>query len=496
LAFFKTTKLKTKPKSSWLVLTRKSADFLPRTIHSYTLCLITQNNKKQMTSRKYKAVLISMSGVRVYNKKLLELGLTLPGFVDRSEVIASLPSLGLLTLASHTPKNWDIVYIELDDYNDNDLNKIIIEKPDIIAFSSLTARIYETYELATFFKKQNFKIIIGGLHTSALPREAMKYADTVIQGEGEKIWVQLLLDYEEGKLKSFYSSLLNSNYSFDLNNSKTPKYELLDISKYNRLTIQTTRGCPLHCNFCAASRTISSYKKKPIHLIEKELNKILEVWDKPFIELADDNTFVDKKWSKELLKLFGKYNIKWFTETDISIAYDDELLELLAKSNCAQVLIGFETSNSEGLKGLDRNNWKYQQYDNYINAIEKIQSYGISVNGCFILGFDTDTKETFIETEQFITKSGLSEVQITLLTPFPGTDLYHQLKKEKRLLKSEYWDKCTLFDVTFQPKNFTVLELENLFQNLMSKIYSPESVLKRRSTFKQVLRNKITYNKK
>ncbi|MGB4885938.1 MAG: radical SAM protein, partial [Ferruginibacter sp.] len=251
-----------------------------------------------------------------------------------------------------------------------------------------------------------------------------------------------------------------------------------------------TRGCPLHCNFCASSRTISSYKKKPINLIEKELNKIFEIWNRPFIELADDNTFIDKFWSKQLLNLFSNYKMKWFTETDISVSYDDELLEKLAKSNCVQVLIGFETSTAKGLKNLDKANWKYKQFDNYYKAIEKIQSYGISVNGCFILGFDTDTLETFNETEKFIKQSNLSEVQITMLTPFPNTELYHQLKKEKRLLQENYWDKCTLFDATFEPKYFTVQEFENQFQNLMNNIYSDKNVKERKSKFKSILKSK------
>lgn len=443
--------------------------------------------------KEYKVVLISMSGVRVYNKKLLELGLTLPGFVDRSKVIASLPSLGLLTLAAHTPEHWEVVYRELDDYTESDLDEIISLNPDIIAFSSLTARINETYLLSTKLRELGFTTIIGGLHVSALPEEGIKYADCVIQGEGEIIWDVLLRDFENNKLKHLYSSIRNHNFTFSLDASRVPKYELLDIAKYNRLPIQTTRGCPLHCNFCAASRTISSYKKKPIGQVEKELNKIFEVWNKPFIELADDNTFVDKSWSKELLKLFSKYKMKWFTETDVSVAYDDEVLELLAKSNCAQVLIGFETSNRKALVGIDKGNWKFKQFDNYLKAIDKIQSYGISVNGCFILGFDTDTTETFTETELFIRESNLAEVQITLLTPFPDTTLYNQLKQENRLLSENYWDKCTLFDVNFIPQNFTVAELEYNFQNLMQNVYTEEAVKERRGKFRQTLRNKANF---
>lgn len=431
-----------------------------------------------------------MSGVRVYNQKLLELGLTLPGFVERSKVIASLPSLGLLTLASHTPENWKVVYKELDNYTDREIAEIENEKPDIIAFSSLTARINETYTLTTRFKKSGIKVVIGGLHVSAMPDEAMKFADSIIQGEGEVIWSKLLVDFENNNLKPLYSSLADKDNIFHLHQAKVPSYELLDISKYNRLTLQTTRGCPLHCSFCASSRTISSYKKKPIEIVEKELNKIFEVWNRPFIELADDNTFIDKVWSKQLLQLFSNYKMKWFTETDISVAYDEELLESLAKSNCVQILIGFETSTANGLKNLDKANWKYKQFDNYYKAIEKIQSYGISVNGCFILGFDTDTLNTFEETEKFIKQSNLSEVQLTMLTPFPNTSLYHQFKNENRLLEENYWDKCTLFDATYIPKNFTVQEFENHFQSLMTNTYSDKNVKERKSHFKTILKSK------
>lgn len=438
----------------------------------------------------YKVILISMSGVRVYNQKLLELGLTLPGFVERSKVIASLPSLGLLTLASHTPDHWEVIYKELDDYTEEEIRDITNEKPDIIAFSSLTARINETYSLSKRFRATGITVVIGGLHVTAMPEEAMKFADSVIQGEGEYIWETLLQDFENHRLRPLYSSLTEARHKFPLSNSKVPRYELLDISRYNRLTIQTTRGCPLHCSFCAASRTISTYKKKPIGKVREELDKIFDIWSKPFIELADDNTFVDKSWSKQLLRLFSDYKMKWFTETDISLAYDEELLELLAKSNCAQVLIGFETPTARGLKNLDTANWKYKQFEYYEKAIEKIQSYGISVNGCFILGFDTDTTETFAETEAFIRDSKLSEVQITMLTPFPGTSLYHQLKSENRLLKDNYWDQCTLFDATFQPKNFTLEEFEYQFQHLMTRVYTDENVRERKSNFKALLKAK------
>lgn len=443
-----------------------------------------------MIKTSYKAILVSLSGVRVYNPRFMELGLTLPGFVDRSKVIASLPSLGLLSLAAYTPKNWEVVYKEMDNWDESILNNLIKEKPDVVALSALTPRIHEAYKLTGLLRKEGITVILGGLYASAVPEEALNHADVVVQGEGELIWPQLLQDFENNELLPFYSSLKTPEYVCKLDSYRVPRYDLLDIKKYNRLTLQTTRGCPLHCSFCAASRTISTYKKKPIERIEAELQAILNIWPRPFIELADDNTFVDKKWSKELLKLFGKYPLKWFTETDISVADDDELLELLQASGCAQVLIGFESTTPKALKGLDRNDWKLKQFDRYHEAIDKIQSYGISVNGCFIIGFDTDTVDTFEATENFIKQSNLSEVQLTLLTPFPGTDLHNSLKAQNRLMEKNLWEKCTLFDLTFQPKNMTFGELEDGFAQLMQKVYAPTEVERRQSNFRKTIQNK------
>ena len=127
----------------------------------------------------------------------------------------------------------------------------------------------------------------------------------------------------------------------------------------------------MNCTFCAASKLISPYQLKPIDHIERELETIFKIWNRPFIELADDNTFVNKKWSKDLLRLFRKYPMKWFTESDISIADDTELLELLAESNCAQVLIGLESASPESLSGIEANDWKRRQFDSYMEKIEK-----------------------------------------------------------------------------------------------------------------------------
>jgi radical SAM superfamily enzyme YgiQ (UPF0313 family) len=432
---------------------------------------------------------LAMSGVRVRDPGLLALGLTLPGFVERSKVIASLPSLGLLTLAARTPDDWDIAYREYDELPENAAESIRDEGFGVVAISSLTARIPETYRLAGELRAAGILVILGGLHVSALPEEAAAHADIVVQGEGEPVWETVLRDVKKGNHLPVYASVDIPSPSHFTPGQPVPRYDLLDPSRYNRLTLQTTRGCPLHCSFCAASRTISPYRKKPISQIQRELEAILDIWPEPFIELADDNTFVDKRWSRELIALLSDYPIRWFTESDISLAGDPALLEALARSGCAQVLIGLESANPGSVRGIDTRNWKHRRHSAYRESVRTIQDHGITVNGCFILGFDHDDASIFASTLECIDSLGLAEVQITLLTPFPGTSLRQQLVEENRLLPGKDWEHHTLFDLTFRPARMSVDELHEGFRSLMRQTYSEERVRHRKSIVRQCLKN-------
>lgn len=434
--------------------------------------------------RTYRVLLLAMSGVRVKDDELRRLGMTLPGFIERGQVIASLPSLGLLTLAAHTPERWEVEYREIDDLARDPVPGIAGERFDIVAISSLTARVLDAYAIADRLRQCGVTVILGGLHASALPQEALAHADAVLQGEGESLWPEVLRDFEEGHLRPLYSSL-GAPRRFDLTQSRVPRYDLLDVNRYNRLTLQTTRGCPLNCSFCGASRLISPYKRKPLDCVRAELEAILEIWPRPFIELADDNTFVSRDWGLDLARLLAQYPLRWFTETDISVADDEELLDALAESGCAQLLIGFEAVDPAALDQADSRYWKQKQCHDYAAKIRKIQSYGITVNGCFIFGFDRHDEQVFERTRGFVRDSGLSEVQITVLTPFPGTQLYRRLKFEGRLLQTVFWDACTLFDVTFRPKLMSVGALEGQFRSLMLDLYSPEESAKRKAIRKK-----------
>ena len=418
--------------------------------------------------------LIALSGVRVRTEELAALGVTLPQFVSRGRVIATLPSLGLLTVAALTPPDIEVVYRELNEVSADDP----LESFDLVGISSFTAMIDDAYALADRYRAAGVPVVLGGLHVSLMPEEAAQHADSIVLNGAEGAWPRLVEDFRRGRLQPRYIGLQSG--VFHPPHYVIPRFELLKGRPYNRITVQTSRGCPHDCEFCAASLRITSrFQQKPVANVIAEIVRAREVTETPFFELADDNTFVNAKWGKEFLRALAPLGVHWFTETDISVGEDDELLDLLAQSGCRQILIGLESPNAGGLDRIDARNWKKRHYARYLEAIDRIQSRGVTVNGCFIVGLDNDTPDIFEQVRDFVAQSRLLEVQITVPTPFPGTPLYRRLEREGRLLKERFWDRCTLFDVNFRPKRMTIGELESGLRWLFAEVYN-ETELKRR----------------
>jgi radical SAM superfamily enzyme YgiQ (UPF0313 family) len=429
---------------------------------------------------------IAMSGVRAHNEELTRLGLTLPGFVDRNRIIASLPSLGLLTLAGMTPRDrFKVEYHEIAD-----LRKLpeLSTNFDLVALSTFTAQFYEACDVADYFRSRGVAVVMGGITVSSLVDQAREFCTSVVVGEGEPLWPEVLNDLERDQLKPVYRS--PSPGQFDLREAPLPRFDLLDPSKYNRLTVQTSRGCPHQCEFCASSILLTSrYKLKPIEKVIAEIREIKKIWPRPFIEFADDNSFVHREHYKQLLRELAKERVRWFTEADLRVAEDDELLGRIRDSGCQQILIGLESPRRASLDGIElNNNWKARQQDRYKQAIEKIQSYGITVNGCFVLGLDADTPGIFDDVLTFVRESGLYEVQVTFMTAFPGTPLYRRLKAEGRIIRDKAWELCTLFDINITPKNMSVNQLQSGFLKLVKGLYSTEETQVRRRRFKRMLK--------
>lgn len=431
--------------------------------------------------------LIAMSGVRVCDAELKAFGLSLPGLIERGTAIASLPSLALLTIAGMTPARHQVTYVEIPDLKTCGPPS---DDFDLVAISSYSAQISEAYELSKWYLSKGIPTVIGGPHATCLPQEAAKYCTAVAIGEAEPIWLQILQDAEKRQLKKFYGERYNS---FDLRHSPLPAYDLLEPQKYNRVTVQTSRGCPHRCEFCAASVLLSKkYRQKPVSMVLAEIDALQSIWERPFIEFADDNGMSDRRYWRELLPQMKKRKTRWFLETDISVGDDDDILKMMQESGCRQVLVGLESPVIQGMDGIElKRNWKRDIWHTYRDSVRKIQSRGIRVIGAFIIGLDGQGPEIFDQMLDFVDYLELFDVQITVQTPFPGTPLYDRLKSEDRLLDAENWDKCSLFDVNFKPSNMSSEQLRTGFRELGEKLYNEEATKRRRASFKKYMRSAL-----
>lgn len=423
---------------------------------------------------------LAMSGVRAHDPALLKLGLTLPGVVERSQVVASLPSLGVLYLAAVTPPGHELHYFEAES---DGAEPAQVYKCDLVAINTFSAQVFEAYAVADRLRKRGVKVAMGGLHVTVRPEEALDHADYVFIGEGENSWPAAVKAIASGTTQRVWDAAHFP--AVDVNSLPVPRYDLLAGRPYNRFTVQTSRGCPWRCDFCASNVMLRQrYRKRPIEAIVRDIAAISRLRKRPFIEFADDNTFVDKAWGKELCRQLIPLRLKWFTETDISVADDAELLGLMREARCRQVLIGLESPQAGPLRGVEmKADFKARRAGSYINALRRIQAHGITVNGCFILGLDRHRPDIFEQILDFALEVPLYDVQITVLTPFPGTPLYDRLLSEGRILAPGRWDLCTLFDVNYLPKNMTPEELRAGLYWLTEKLYSARCLEERRRPF-------------
>jgi radical SAM superfamily enzyme YgiQ (UPF0313 family) len=354
--------------------------------------------------------------------------------------------LSVATLAGLTPKDVDVV-IQDENIEDIDFNA----NPDFVGITANTPLIDRAYEIADEFRKRKIKVIIGGVHASMLPDEALQHADSVLVGEAENIWEQVINDFKDAKLQRIY----RDDRKPDLNLLPIPRYDLLNNKKYNFHVVQTTRGCPFDCEFCSVQTYLGTqYRCKPPQNIIKEV-EYLNSLEKKLTLFSDDNFTANKKRSKEILKELTPLKTPYTIQARLDIYEDEELLDLLVSSGCLSVLVGFETINQKNIDDIGKRN----KVDTYYKAIEKIQSKGLIILGSFIFGFDNDTVNVFEDTVNFVKQSGLGNCVVNILTPFPGTPLYSRLVNEDRLLKRP-WTDFDCCHVCFKPKNMSPDELQ------------------------------------
>ena len=420
---------------------------------------------------------LAMSGIRAHDPELLALGLTLPGFVARSKQIAALPSLGLLQLAACTPPGHELRYFEApaDGAEPRDLYAC-----DLVAISTFSAQVFEAYAIADRLRARGVKVAMGGLHVSVRPDEAADHADYLVIGEGEVVWPEVVAAAERGATSARFDG--RAAGPVDLATLPTPRYDLIAGRPYSRFTVQTSRGCPWRCEFCASTVMLQQrYRHRPVAHVLRDIDAIHAVQPGAFIEFADDNTFVDHAWSRELCDALAPRRMKWFTETDLSVADDPALCDAIARAGCRQLLIGLESPNERALRGVEqRADWKAKRARDYGRSLHELQSRGVTVNGCFVLGLDDHGPEIFAEVLDFAERHALWEVQVTVLTPFPGTPLHDRFEREGRLLHPGRWERCTLFDVNYVPAGMSVEQLRAGLRWLTERLYAEAPRRRRR----------------
>ncbi len=375
-----------------------------------------------------------------------------------------MPQLALYILKGLTPPEHEVKIIE------EETVQIDLEQEcDLIGISCMTANAPRAYELSQEFKKRGKTVILGGVHPTILPDEALQHADCVVIGEAEGVWETLIEDFQNNNLKRTYY-----NPTPDLK-----KYIPKDFSHiiknrlFNLIPIMTTRGCPYNCDFCCVTNL---FGKKIKHIpIENVVRDIRESGAKNFIFL-DDNIIGHPEYAKELFQAIKPLKINWVGQASVSLLVsDDELMQLAAESGCKALFFGIESVSEEQLKSMRK---AIKEIENLENALKKIKRSGILIHASMVFGFDNDTKEIFNETVRFLIRNKVSTASFNVLTPYPGTKIYKDLKKENRLITSDwrYYDHNT---VVFKPRNMTSYELQIGKIDARKKFYSISSVLNR-----------------
>jgi radical SAM superfamily enzyme YgiQ (UPF0313 family) len=355
-----------------------------------------------------------------------------------------IPQLALHLLEGLTPPQHQVKIVE-EESERLDMD----EECDLVGISCMTANAPRAYHLAREFKKRGRKVVLGGVHPTILPDEALRYADAVVVGEAEGVWEQVLEDFENGVMKGRYEFREPS-----LERYIPMRYRHASRKRlFNVVPVMTTRGCPYSCDFCCVSNL---YGKKIRHApLANVVRDIEESANKIYIFL-DDNIIGDRHYAKELFRAIQPLKIKWVGQASISFVQDTELMRLAAKSGCGALFFGLESVSATQLQKMRKSIKDIEQMG---EAVKKIKGMGIHFHASFVFGFDDDTPAIFPETLEFLQRYKIGTASFNILTPYPGTAVYRQLKGEGRLLTEnwKYYDHST---VVFKPKNMTPYELQ------------------------------------
>jgi len=401
----------------------------------------------------------------------------------------SLIPLSLPTIAGATPEDVETTIIDekVDEINFD-------EKVDIVGIGAMTPNITRAYEIADEFRNRGVKVVMGGIHASMLPEEALEHADSVVIGEADYLWSDAISDFKEGKLQETYRF---TTYP-ELENVPAPRYDLVKSEKYVINQVQTSRGCPFDCDFCTVKAfSGKQFRLKKIDQVVKEIQSLFpyyvinilgyELKLPKTLLFADDNIIGNKNYSRKLFEAIIPLKLSdWYCQSSINVGRDNEMLSMMKEAGCQSMIIGIESVNPETLMGMDK---KINKVDEYYECINNIQSHGIKVLGSFVLGSDAEDDSIFEKTVKFIQENNLIYNMINILTPLPGTKLYKRLEQEERILHKD-WEQYDFESVCFKPKQMSVETLEEGRRWVNQEIYGLKDIHNRYENFLKQKDNK------
>lgn len=375
------------------------------------------------------------------------------------------PLAGLLAVAALIPQ--DQYEVVLSDENiepiDYDLSA------DLVGISAMTSYVKRGYAIADRFRERGVPVIMGGVHPSFMPLEALQHADAVVVGEAELVMPQVLADLKKGSVKGIYKA----KQLHALDDLPMPRYDLVKSNRYiTRSFVQTSRGCHHGCAFCAEHLMNGlRFRFRPIDHVMREI----DACGSKVIALNDADFFGSPRRAADLMKALKTRGIRWQAGVDSRNAHNDELLELAAESGCYLLSIGFESISRKSLESvhkLQNRPEKFQQ------LIEKIQSYGILVFGLFMFGFDHDDPTVFGETAAFTIDAGLDVCAFSLLTPYPGTVVWYEMLRNKRILSYD-WDQYDQGHVLFKTAGIPPERISSGYKEAYRRFYTLPSMMRR-----------------